>query len=272
MGKDGARETMRQAANAVAALFQVAVPIFTGSAIGQISAENDTLVVPADYAFLIWNPIFLLCFVYAAYQALPANRQSPLLRRIGWFTAGAFTFNAVWEVLFPARQFLLAQVVIVGIFVCMAVAYLRLVLAARDRALSGFEHWFVALPLGLLFGWITAATLVSFATTLVGVRLSDGGTGEALLGAVLLLVCGLLASGMVLFGRAGPAVGYLAYAGAVLWALVGVVINQYDASILTTGAALVAAMPVALAVAKNLSGGLPRRRQKRALSSSASGG
>ncbi len=244
MGNGGRIDILRQAANVFGALFQAGTPVLTSEAVGRVSAENSTLVVPADYAFAIWGPIFLLCLIYAAYQSLPANRDNPLLRRVGWFTAGVFASNGLWEILFPARQFLLAQVVIVGIFAFSAFAYLRLARAAHVRGLSGAERWLVALPFGLLFGWITAATLVSFATTFVALGLLGGGTSEALLGAVLLLSGGLLASAVLIVGKAAPPQGYLAYAAAVLWALVGVVVNQYDASLLTTGAAVVAAVPV----------------------------
>ena len=51
---------------------------------------------------------------------------------------------------------------------------------------------------------------------------------------------------MVLIGKTGPAQGYLTYAMTVLWALVGIVINQYDAPTLTTGAAVLSAVPVTL--------------------------
>lgn len=257
MGDNGRWDLARQAANVFGALFQIGAPILTSEAVGRVSAENSTLVVPADYAFAIWGPIFLLCLAYAAYQALTANRESPLLRRVGWFSAGAFFSNGLWEILFPARQFLLAQVVIVVIFACAAVAYLRIARSERG-VLSAAERWLVALPFGLLFGWITAATLVSFATTFVALGLLEGGIGEAVLGAALLLMGGLVASAVLLVGKAAPPQGYLAYTAAVLWALVAVVINHYDASILTTGAALVAAVPVALVVASRLFDGRPR--------------
>jgi hypothetical protein len=270
MGKDGARDSVRSVANVVTAIFQVvAIPagaLFFGTEVGRVSTENDTLVVPADYAFVIWSPIFLLCLAYAVYQALPAHRENPLLRRVGPFTAGAFTLNGLWEILFPARQFLLAQVVIVGIFACAAVAYFRLVLVARERSLGAKERWLVALPIGLLFGWITAATLVSFATTFVALGLLEGGIGEAVLGAALLLTGGLVASVVLLAEEAAPLQGYLAYTVAVLWALAGVVVNQYDESVLTTVAALVAAVPVTLVVVSKLFGDRTRRRKKRVLS------
>lgn len=270
MGTRNRCDVARQAANVVGALFQVAVPVLTGPAIGQISEENRTLIVPAGYAFAIWTPIFLLCFAYAAYQALPANRENRLLRRIGLFTAGAFFFDGLWELIFPARQFLLAQAVIVGIFVCAGVAYLRAQRAGgADEATSASsraERWLVALPIGLLFGWITAATLVSF-TTFVGIGLPGGGPGEAVLGAALLLFGGLVASAAILAGKAGPPQGYLAYAAAVLWALVGVVVNQYGVSVVTTGTATIAAVLVALTLFGALRAGRPRRGTDRTVQS-----
>ncbi len=138
---------------------------------------------------------------------------------MGWFIAGAFAFNSLWEILFPARQFVLAQVVIVGIFTCLAVAFLRLVRTTPGRGLSGVERWLVIPTFGLFFGWITAAAVVSFATRCVALGLLAGGNSEVLLGAVLLLLGGLLASAIILAGKTypGPAF-YLAYAAAVIWA------------------------------------------------------
>ena len=261
MNKGGGQDLIRQVANVAGALFQVGAPVLTSEAVGRVSAENGTLVVPADYAFSIWALIFLLCLAYAAYQALPANRESSLLRRVGPFSAGAFLFNGLWEILFPARQFLLAQVLIVAILICAAGAYLGIA-RSEHSGLSAGERWLVALPLGLLFGWITAATLVSFATTFVALGLLGGGIGEAVLGATLLLTGGLVASAVLLSKESAPPQGYLAYAAAVLWALVAVVVNQYDASILTTIAALVAAVPVALAVTSKVLGRSGRRTKR----------
>jgi hypothetical protein len=45
----------------------------------------------------------------------------------------------------------------------------------------------------------------------------------------------------------------------VLWALVAVVVNQYDDSILTTGTALVTAVPIVLALLGRLPGVWPGR-------------
>src|ERR671910_1403009 len=232
MSNDGKRDVARQAATVVGALFQVLAGAIVP--IGAIAGERPSLVIPADYAFAIWGPIFLLCLAYATYQALPTNGQNPLLQRVGWFLAGAFFLNGLWEVLVPLRQPVVLQTLLAGIFACLVVGYVRLV--RSDRSVwNRANRWLVALPLGLLFGWITAANVVSFNDTLVELGLLGNGVGGALAGAFLLLVGAVLASVVILVSGAGPLQGLLAYAGAVLWALAGIVVNQYDASLLTTG-------------------------------------
>ena len=232
---------MRQVVNVLGAIFQIAAPIATGPAIGRISDENSALVVPADYAFVIWTPIFLLALAYAVYQALPAKRDNPLLRRIGPFSALVFFSNGIWELLFPAREFVLAQIVLVAIFAGSVVAYLIAQRGAgrEDRV----ERWLIAPAFGLLSGWVTAAVLVGLATTLVAVGVFSGGLGEAVVGALLLVVTGAIACAVILAGGDGPAQGYLAYGAAVLWAFGGVVANH--ASALTSGAAILSALLVA---------------------------
>src|SRR5918995_1014225 len=229
MSNNGKWDLARQVATVVGALFQVLAPVIVP--IGAIAKETPSLVIPADYAFAIWGPIFLLCLAYATYQALPANGQNPLLRRVGWSLAGAFFLNGLWEVLVPLRQPVVLQAILAGIFAYLAVAYLRLV-RSEHGILSRADRWLVALPLGLLFGWITAANAVSLNDTLVEVGLLGSGVGGALVGALLLIAGAVLASAVILLSGAGPLQGLLAYAGAVLWALAGVVVNQYDASLL----------------------------------------
>jgi hypothetical protein len=262
------RDLARQVATVVGALFQVLAGALVP--IGAIAKETPSLVIPADYAFAIWGPIFLLCLAYATYQALPANRQNPLLRRVGWFFAGAFFLNGLWEVLVPLRQPVLLQAILAGIFACLAVAYLRLV-RSEHSVFRQVDRWLVALPSGLLFGWITAANAVSLNDTLVEVGLVGSGVGEALVGALLLIVGAALACAVISVGKAGPLQGLLAYAGAVVWALAGVVVNQHDASLLTTGAALLSFALVVIAIISTFRGRRPHIEASRSVRPRATG-
>ena len=252
MSKGARGDIARQVAVMLGAILQVAVAAWVGPAVGRISGENPTLVVPGDYAFIIWTPIFLLALIYAVYQALPANRENRLFRRIGWFSALAYFSNGVWEILFPAREFVLSQVVFVGITTGAVVAF---VLAQREAGSgSRFERWLVAPAFGLLAGWVTAAFFVGLVTVLVATGALNGGIGEALFGALMLLVGGAVACAVILAGRTGPVQGYLAYGGAVLWALVGVVANQFEISLITTSTAAVCALVIAVILVVALRG------------------
>jgi hypothetical protein len=210
------------------------------------------LIQPSTYAFFVWAPIFLSSLAYAAYQAMPANRGKALFRRTGWLTAAAFFFNGV---LTWSGGPIVGQVLVFGMLACLAAAFLRISRSGRG-VLSAADRWLVALPVGLYCGWITAATVVGALQTLVRIGLPAGGAAEASLGCLLLLAGGLFAAALVRAARGGPSQGYLAYAAAVLWALLAVVANQYDASVLTTAAALSAAL-VALALV-----GGPRGRHR----------
>jgi hypothetical protein len=265
MGSGLTKDLARQAANVVGALFQVGATAAASVTIQEVVDQGPrSLVEPALYAFAIWALIFALSLAYAAYGALPANRENPLLRRAGWFTAGAFFCTGMWSVFVPLRQFALAQLMLLGIFAFLLFAYLRLARYASERGLGAGERWLVALPLGPFLGWVTAANAVSLTAEAVRRGLvTPGSAGEAALGAVLLLLGSLLACAVILAGRGGPVQGYLTYGATVLWAFAGIVINQYAVSPATTGAALLAAALVAVALVGALRGGRPRGSARR---------
>jgi hypothetical protein len=260
VGNEGGRDGARRAANVVGAIFQVGMTGFASTRIEEIVREGPpSLVEPAGYAFGVWGLIFALSLVYAAYGALPVNRENPVLRRVGWFTAGAFFCTGLWSVFVPLRLFLPAQTMLLGIFAFLLVAYLRLARSERG-VLSGADRWLVALPVGIFLGWVTAANAVSLTSEAVRLGLIDGAsTSEALLGSVLLLAGGVLAAAIVLAGKTGPVQAYLTYGITVLWALTAVVVKQYDASLLTTGASLISAALVVAVLFGALRGDRPRR-------------
>ncbi len=187
MGNGGKWDLARQLANVVGALFQVGMTAVASAAISEVTGERTPLIEPALYAFSIWSLIFALSLAYAGYQALPANRENPLLRNVGWFTAVAFACTGLWSVFVPERQLLLALAMLAVVFVCLTFVYRRVVDAASGRVLGRGERWLVALPVGVFLGWITAANLISLSSEVVRLGLvgSSGGAGEAVLGAAL---------------------------------------------------------------------------------------
>jgi hypothetical protein len=62
-----------------------------------------------------------------------------------------FFSNGIWELLFPAREFVLAQIVLVVIFAGTVVAHL---IAQREAGREDrVERWLIAPAFGLLSGW-----------------------------------------------------------------------------------------------------------------------
>lgn len=260
----GLGSELRRVANVVFAAAQVVASGLAGAGllgertVGEISDEYPTLVVPAGYAFAIWGPIFLLCLAYAVYQALPAQRENSLLRRIGWWTALAFAGNALWIVAFQAERFLLAWATIVFILLSLAGAFIGIIRLGGSP--DGAERWFVEAPIGVFFGWITAANVANAAQVLV----ARGWDGWGLLSEVrwsvaLLLLGGLFASLVTATS------GSTAYALAISWALAAIAANQLggSAAVAVTAGALAVLIVALLAATRTVRRRKGRRPAKR---------
>ena len=51
-------------------------------------------MLPADWTFAIWGPIYLAFLGYAVYQLLPAQRGREVHRATGWWLAVSAVLNA----------------------------------------------------------------------------------------------------------------------------------------------------------------------------------
>jgi hypothetical protein len=236
----------RQFAILFGAIFQAYTSYSVGPAVGEIARETRSLILPASYAFAIWGPIFLLCGVYAVYQALPAQRENTVFRAAGWWAAGAFLANGAWVSVYTNRQFVLAQIVIIVALICAAVAYLRFTRAVPASRATAVDNTLVGPAFGLLAGWLTAASVVGMAGTLVALGIDATGRAAEVWGAALLVTGAIVAIGIIQASKRGPTGALIAYAAAVLWALAAVIVEQRAASTVTTATALVCAVLVLL--------------------------
>lgn len=241
-------DILRQFAVVLMAIAQVYFSYTIGREVGGVAQENRSLILPATYAFSIWGAIFLLCLLYAVYQALPANRESPIFRAVGWWSAGAFLCNTIWNQVFLSRQFVLSQVVILCGVLFAGMAYFRFVQTASPGRMRSVENWIVAPALGLLFGWLTAANVVGLASVLVANGFAPAGEGAEAGGAALLVFGSVIAFFVVVFSRPGPSSAWVAYGAAVVWALVAVFLEQSSESLLVGLAAVIGIMLVAAAM------------------------
>ena len=214
-------DSLRAYLNLVFAGLQILTPTLApvfeiGRDIGSRSAEVRTPVVPAGYAFSIWSAIYPATLAYAVWQCLPAQRRSPLLRSIGWWTAGAFLTNALWPIGVQLNTFdPLSLVLIVAEAVCLCAAMLRM--RPYRATMTRTELALVRVPLSVFAGWVTAATFVNFAATLRVSNLFPTGANEVPMSMAILGIAGSFAGWMTWRLR-----GSLGYLFAVVWALVAV--------------------------------------------------
>lgn len=204
-----------------------------------------TLVVPAPYAFSIWGPIFLLALAWGFWQARPAQRADPAVARLRGPAAGAFAMMLAWMVaaqLTPNGWHLLA--IMLALLAASLLAFGR---AAAPPANTAGWRW-IARPLfGLLAGWVSAAAVVN----LSGAAQAEGfgwfGIAPSLVAMGLVLLAAWIAVAVLRRSR-----GELWYAGAVIWALVAVIVSNFTARVPDPGLALVTALGIGMVAAGSL--------------------
>lgn len=198
------------------------------------SARYSTPVVPIGWAFAIWGLIFLTCFGFAIWHALPANLGDPFLRQLGWFAAAIFAINIAWEFYVPKRDIDWGSVALIVFSLALLLSVVSLLHHGTPDGVLGFVA--VSLPFQLFAGWITAATFVNLSSTLEmsGIRI---GTKSSL----LLLALAVLLGGVVSFMT-----GMIAYAMVVAWALFGIVMaNRKSDGNTVVGHAALLTIPIA---------------------------
>ena len=200
----------------VAALLQIVTTslpaLGIGDPIGSQSNAVRTLITPAGWAFSIWGPLFAGTIAFAIYQALPGQRTSALLARIRLPAASAFLGNALWALYTQFFGLAVFSAVIIILTLSCLIAIYR-VFARWEPNFSTGERWLAVLPLSALAAWLTAATIVNIAATLLFYGV-DGGEAAPLISALVVLTGGIIACLALVRGRGNPF-----YAVVFLWAL-----------------------------------------------------
>jgi hypothetical protein len=243
------KDTLRQAANILSVIQALTVNILAsalplnGQNTGEISDRFKVYFVPAGYVFAIWGVIYIGWIAFAIYQALPAQKMSPRLRRLGYLFALSGVFNAAWLFCWHYNRFGLSVLVVLGLLGLLIASYLRLDVG-RSRV-SAAEKWCVDIPFSVYLGWLSIATIANISLTLVASGW-DGFGIAAETWAVLIVAVALVLTLLMLGIRKD-----IAYALVVIWALVGISVNQTNANVVLAtqvGAVIAAIATVAIAV------------------------
>ena len=249
------KDIVRQAVNLLATVVTItinglanALPI-NGQTTGEISDRFHVYFVPAGYVFSIWGLIYLALSAFAVYQALPAQRENPHLRRIGYLFVLSCVANSAWIFLWHYEFFELTLVAMFGLLLSLIAIYLRLNIG-RVRV-STAEKWLVHIPFSIYLGWITVATIANVTAVLYYLNWDGWGISPEMW-AVIMLIVGAGITSAVSISR-----GDVAYVLVIVWAFVGITVKQANTLLVAITAGL-----MALIVALTLLVGVPRSKQR----------
>jgi translocator protein len=244
------RDTARQLVNVVATVLMIVVNILAtalplnGQDTGAISDRFAIYFVPAGYVFSIWGLIYLALIAFAVYQALPAQRENPRLRRVGYLYALTSVLNIVWLFLWHYNVFVGTLVVMLGLLASLIAVYLRLGIGVTPVKTA--EKWLVNVPFSIYLGWITVATIANASQLLFYLKWSGWGINPQIWAVIMIGAATIVALLMALTRRD------IAYLLVLVWALAGIGVKHLATPAVSAAAwlatLLIAVMVVYLAV------------------------
>ncbi|MGW8224482.1 MAG: tryptophan-rich sensory protein [Anaerolineales bacterium] len=228
------RDTVRQVLVLIAAFTTIIFNILAntlplnGLNTGDISDRFKIFFVPAGYVFSIWGLIYLGIIAYAIYQVLPAQRENPRLRSIGYLFILSCVANIIWLFLWHYEIFEFTLVAMLVLLLSLIAIYLRLGIG-KTKVTRG-ELWAVQIPFSIYLGWITVATIANATQLLYYLDWNGWGISPEIW-TVIMLAAGVVISALISLTRAD-----IAYSLVLVWAYIGIAVKHSDTSLVATSA------------------------------------
>ena len=240
------KDSVRQLANVLSVGLALVVNILAstlplnGQNTGEISDRLPTFFTPAGYIFSIWFIIFVGWIAFAVYQALPAQKENPRLRRLGYVFALSGVFNAAWLFCWHYNQLALSVVVMLVLLGLLIASYLRLDVGKTPA--RGVEKWSVDVPMSIYLGWISVATVANISGWLYSIQWDGFGISPQVWAVIMIVVASLLGALMTVLRRDSGYVFVLA------WAFAGIGVKQAAAPLVANTAWAAAILMLGLAI------------------------
>jgi benzodiazapine receptor len=220
------RDIVRQIVNVLATLLLITVNALAnilplnGLNTGEISDRFEVYFVPAGYVFGIWGLIYVALAAFTVYQALPSQRENPLLRRIGYLYALSCVANVAWLFLWHYEQFAWTLLAMFALLLLLIAIYLRLRIGRVRVSLA--DTWLAHVPFSSYLGWITVATIANVTSVLDWINWSGWGLAPDWWAVIMLVVGGLVASAVSITQ------GDVPYVLVIVWAFAGIVVKHVN--------------------------------------------
>jgi benzodiazapine receptor len=211
-----------------------------GQRTGDISDRFDIYFVPAGYVFSIWGLIYLLLIAYTIFQALPAQRDNPVLDAVGYLYVFSALANIAWLFLWHYEKFPLTLPVMLALLGLLIAIYLKLDIGRAEVPVT--FSWLVHLPFSIYLGWITVATIANASQLLTFLNWNGWGISPEAW-TVIMLGAAAIITGAMLITRADVAYGLV-----IIWAVIGIASKHSEVPPVATAGWVVVVL-VALLVA-----------------------
>jgi hypothetical protein len=217
-----------------------------GSNIGEISNTlfADVLIIPANYAFVIWGLIYLGLFALGVYQFLPSQKQDPDLRKVGYLLVITSLSQCLWVYLFLSRLFAVSILAMLGILLPLIMIHQRLEIG--KKRVSKTKKFCLHYPISIYLGWISVATIVNVACALYFYNWNGWDITGEIWTVIILLAAAVISAFMVSNYRD------VAYSGVTVWALIAIAVKHGDILVIRNTALGLAILLVVLIFVKGL--------------------
>jgi hypothetical protein len=215
-----------------------ALPL-NGLSTKQISDQFAVYFTPAGYVFSIWGLIYVGLIAFTIFQALPRQKSNPRMRQIGWLYIVSGIANMGWIFAWHYEQFPLTLAAMLPLLGLLITIFLRLDTGKNE--MTAAEKWSVRIPFSIYLGWITVATIANITDVLYYL----GWNGSPLrpeIWAVIMLAAATLITGVMVYTRRNAA-----YAMVIVWATIGIAVEQAEVALVPQAAMIVALIVSAMA-------------------------
>jgi len=240
------KDSLRQTANVLSVVLALAVNILAsalplnGQNTGEISDRFQVYFVPAGYVFAIWGIIYIGWIAFAIHQFLPAQKENPRLRNLGYLFALSGVFNAAWLFCWHYNLFGLSVLVMLTLLGLLIASYLKLNIGRTT--VSTTEKWNVDVPFSIYLGWITVAAVANITDWLYSVNWNGFGIAPESWAVIMLVVASLVGLVMGITRRDAS------YLLVLVWSFIGIAQKQSDIALIANSAWAAALFALGIAV------------------------
>lgn len=240
------KDTLRQAANILTVILALIINVLSnalplnGQNTGEISDRFKVFFVPAGYVFAIWGVIYIGWIAFSVYQALPAQKENPRLRRLGWLFAVSNLFNAAWLFCWHYNLFGLSVLVMLSLLGLLIASYLAL--NVGRTAVSTAGKWCIDIPFSVYLGWVSVAAIANITDYLYFAGWDGFNLAPEIWAAIMLVIASVLGLLMMLARRDA---GFLLV---LVWAFAGIAVKQAGTPLVAYTAWIATGVALLLAV------------------------